>query len=133
METLREFKNILLGQKLIIHTDHMNILYGNLSNDRIVRWRLLLEEFGPTYVHVKGVDNVVADALSRMEMEEAPPKHIAYCMANMVRDESVTVPIGTDMVAMAQCFQGTAESELEEFPMLPQLIAKEQAKDRVLQ
>ena len=35
VETLKEFRNILLGQKLIIHTDHMNILYGKLSNDRI--------------------------------------------------------------------------------------------------
>ena len=35
VETLKEFKNILLGQKLIVHTDHMNILYGKLSNDRI--------------------------------------------------------------------------------------------------
>ena len=38
VETLKEFKNILLGQKVIIHTDHKNILYGSLSNDRIIRW-----------------------------------------------------------------------------------------------
>ena len=30
VETLKEFKNILFGQKLIVHTDHKNILYGNL-------------------------------------------------------------------------------------------------------
>ncbi len=41
VETLKEFKNILLGQELIVHTDHKNILYGNLANDRIARWRLL--------------------------------------------------------------------------------------------
>ena len=52
----------------MVHTDHKNIIYGNLSNDRIVRWRLLLEEFGPRYEHVAGVDNVVADALSRLDL-----------------------------------------------------------------
>jgi hypothetical protein len=53
----------------------MNIVYGNLSNDRIARWRLLLEEFGAEFVHVKGKDNVVADALSRMDADfESPPE-----------------------------------------------------------
>jgi hypothetical protein len=65
VETLKEFRNILLGQKLIVHTNHKSILmYGNLSNNRIARWQLLLEEYGPTYVHVKGTDNIVAYALS---------------------------------------------------------------------
>ena len=68
VETLKEFRSLLWGQELIVHTDHMNIVCGNLSNDRITRWRLLLEEYGPTFVHVKGKDNVVADALSRMDM-----------------------------------------------------------------
>ena len=47
VETLKEFRNILLGQRIVVHTDHKNIIYGNLTNDRIARWRLLLEEYGP--------------------------------------------------------------------------------------
>jgi hypothetical protein len=58
----------------VVHTDHKNIIYGNLTNDRIARWRLLLEEFGPEYVHVKGEDNVLAGALSRMDMEARTPE-----------------------------------------------------------
>ena len=38
VETLKEFKNILLGQKLIVHTDHQNLLYQKMSTDRIIRW-----------------------------------------------------------------------------------------------
>jgi hypothetical protein len=40
VETLKEFRDILLGQQVIVHTDHLNILYSKLSNDRITRWRL---------------------------------------------------------------------------------------------
>ena len=70
VETLKEFRNILLGQQIVVHTDHKNILYdGDLSNDRIRRWRHLLEEYGPRYEHIAGKDNVVADALSRMEAD----------------------------------------------------------------
>ena len=36
IETLKEFRNILFGHKLIIHTDHKNLLYKKLSSDRIV-------------------------------------------------------------------------------------------------
>jgi hypothetical protein len=61
VETLKEFRDIFLGQQAIVHTGHLNILYGNLSNDRIIRWRLLLEEYGPKYVHIAGKNNIFAD------------------------------------------------------------------------
>ena len=69
VETLKEFRNILLGHKLIVHTDHKNLLYNKLANDRMIRWRLLLEEYDPTFEHVKGNDNVIADALSRLDAD----------------------------------------------------------------
>ena len=31
-----------------------------------MRWRLILEEFGPDIRHIKGEDNIVADAMSRL-------------------------------------------------------------------
>jgi RNase H-like domain found in reverse transcriptase len=38
VETLTEFWTLLYGQRVIVHCDHKNILYGNLANNRIVRW-----------------------------------------------------------------------------------------------
>ena len=35
-----------------------------------MRWCLILEEFGPELKYIKGVNNVVADALSRLEMSD---------------------------------------------------------------
>jgi hypothetical protein len=69
VETLKEFRDILLGQQVIVHTDHLNILYGKLSNERITRWILLLEEYGPKYVHIARKNKIVADALSRLEKD----------------------------------------------------------------
>jgi hypothetical protein len=43
VETMKEFRDILLGQQVMVHTDHLNILYGRLSNDRITRWTILLK------------------------------------------------------------------------------------------
>ena len=35
-----------------------------------MRWRLILEEFGPELKYIKGENNVVSDALSRIEMSD---------------------------------------------------------------
>jgi len=33
-----------------------------------MRWRLLLEEFAPDIRHIAGIENVVADTISRLPM-----------------------------------------------------------------
>jgi hypothetical protein len=66
VETLKEFRNILLGQRIQIHTDHRNLTYKNFNTERVLRWRLILEEFGPELLYIKGEKNIVADALSRL-------------------------------------------------------------------
>ena len=38
--------------------------------DRVYRWHLPLEEYGPQIVYSKGVDNIVADSMSRLDYEE---------------------------------------------------------------
>ena len=35
-----------------------------------MRWRLILKEFGPELKYIKGENNVVAEALSRLEMSD---------------------------------------------------------------
>ena len=70
VETLKEFSNILFGQKVIVHPDHLNLLYNKLPSPRIIRWRLMLEEFGPKLEHVAGKQNVVADTLSQHQKLE---------------------------------------------------------------
>jgi hypothetical protein len=47
VETLKEFRNILLGHTLTVHTDHQNLIYKNSNTERIMRWHLILEEYGP--------------------------------------------------------------------------------------
>ncbi len=66
VETLKEFRTILLGYPVIIHTDHKNLAFDKqLNNPRVLRWRLAIEEYMPTLQWVPGVKNPVADLLSR--------------------------------------------------------------------
>ena len=69
VETLKEFKGMLWGQIIKVYTDHKNLTRDalGLTSDRVHRWRLLLEEYAPEIVYIKGTYNTVADAISQLE------------------------------------------------------------------
>ena len=77
VETLKEFKGMLFGQKIEVFTDHINLTRDALgmTSDRVYRWRLLIEEYGPEIIYIKGVDNTVADAISRLDYNPALNRH----------------------------------------------------------
>ena len=66
VETLKEFRNSILGHQIQVFTDHQNLTYKQFNTDRVMRWRLLIEEFGPELIYIKGEHNIAADALSRL-------------------------------------------------------------------
>ena len=47
IETLKEFRTILLGHKLLIYTDHKNLMCKKYNTDIVLRWRIILEYYGP--------------------------------------------------------------------------------------
>jgi hypothetical protein len=69
VETLKEFKGMLWGQLIKVYTDHTNLIQDALGPtlDRVYQWRLLLEEYGLEIIHIKGIHNMVADAISRLD------------------------------------------------------------------
>ena len=45
VEVLKEFRNILLGQQIRVHTDHENLTYKTFHSKRVMHWRLYIEEY----------------------------------------------------------------------------------------
>ena len=108
--TLKEFRNILLGYKVIVHTDHKNLTCKNFNTERVMRWRLVLEEFGPELNYIKGENNVVADALSRLDMDN---NREILNLTEAAGYDDEDLPSGS-------------------FPIRYSAIRKEQQKDKVL-
>ena len=66
MECLNKFLGILFGYEINVLSYHKNLVYAATLSEsqRVMRWRIILEEFGPNIQHIAGVDNIVADTLS---------------------------------------------------------------------
>jgi hypothetical protein len=57
---------MLVGQQFYLHTDHKNLLYIlKTETPKVVRWRLRLQEYNFSVIHIPGVKNIIADTQSR--------------------------------------------------------------------
>ncbi|RVW86060.1 Retrovirus-related Pol polyprotein from transposon 17.6 [Vitis vinifera] len=69
--TLDKFGAYLVGSFIIVFTDHSALKYLLMKQDakaRLIRWILLLQEFDLQIRDKKGVENVVDDHLSRLDI-----------------------------------------------------------------
>jgi hypothetical protein len=65
--TFKEFATMLLGTTINIHTNHKNLTYSTLVNKRVLHQLSYVKEFGPTYCHIAGKDNFLADMFSHLD------------------------------------------------------------------
>jgi hypothetical protein len=69
VETLKEFQGMLWGQTIKVYTDYKHLIQDalGLTSDRVYHWQLLLEEFAPEIVYIKGMHNTGVDAISQLD------------------------------------------------------------------
>ena len=69
---LEKFRSYIVGSPVTIFTDHAALKYLFSKQDtkpRLTRWILMWQEFNLTIKDKKGVENVVANHLSRLVLE----------------------------------------------------------------
>jgi hypothetical protein len=64
---MKQFRHYLLGRKFQLQTDHKPLVWikSNIDNPRISRWALALQEYDYEIQYKPGLQNIVADTLSR--------------------------------------------------------------------
>ena len=71
---LDKFRSCIVGSPIILFTNHAalkHLISNQDTKPRLIRWILLCQEFNLTIKDKKGVENVVADHLSRLVLETA--------------------------------------------------------------
>jgi transposase InsO family protein len=69
VHAINKFRHYIMGYKVFVHTDHSAIRFlmnKPVTNARVTRWLLLLQEFNITIIDRPGRDNLVVDFLSRL-------------------------------------------------------------------
>jgi hypothetical protein len=102
IETCKEYKNILLSYPIIVFTDHKcNSFNGLKASDRVLRWLLFLEEDGVSFEYVPGKKNVVADALSCLDIDSLKIQEVEVLTLlsgsenNSISNIKLTIPMHT--------------------------------------
>jgi hypothetical protein len=80
VKALKKWRVDLLGARFIVYTDHRtleNFARQPLLSRRQARWQEFLGQYDFEIRYVKGEDNTVADALSRLPCEDVPAPPVA--------------------------------------------------------
>jgi len=130
VETLKEFRTMLLGYKIIVWTNHKNLTCTNFNTERVLRWRLVLEEYSPELRYIQGHHNVVPDALSRLPMV-LPDTTLGNLADIQVLD---TTKVSEELNLCAQFLQlSLAEEKLEQYPLSYAIVKHYQDADTNVQ
>jgi len=140
VETFKEFKPILLGQQLIVHTDHLNLTYKKFNTDRVMRWRLLIEEFSPTLKYIQGTKNIVADLLSRLDLQSPSTEELNNIDDQFIASLLTNLPLTNQKQSehempdeqMAEYFGNDEEDPSMDFPLSFKEIGQAQTDDKDL-
>jgi len=94
IRVLRKWRVDLLGSPFFIYTDHKTLENFNSQKDlsrRQARWMEFMSQFDVKIVYIKGDDNTVADALSRLPLNNEsvhPEKSARHLYAFYDNDET---------------------------------------------
>ena len=129
---------MLWGQKLVVYTDHKNLMQNTLglTCDRVHHWRLLLEEYGPEIVYIKGNHNTFADAISHLDfgpIEDTKTNWMTFtkcwCFYTMHAVEETSPTNHKDLMNFVFA---NRSKQTAIYPLTVREIAEAQTKDKML-
>ena len=117
VQTLKKFRHYLQGTKypVIVKSDHANLrafTTTKVLNGRQARWAEELSSYDFSIEHVKGKENVVADALSRRPDYQEDTEEVET--ESLLREENGKLRINKAMMVSTQMDDSELKDEIKE-------------------
>ncbi len=75
---LQKYENLLRDINVPLYSDYENLVYlYNSTSNKVLQWKLTIQEYDFTISHIAGEYNVVADGFSRLT-EEIPQTYASW-------------------------------------------------------
>ena len=119
VRALKKFRADLLGTNFTVYTDHRTLECFQGQRDlsrRQARWQEFLAEYDFTIEYVKGEENTVADALSRMPEEGGGGSEVIATILEISTDPKISEAIRVGYKSDAFCQR--ILKNIESFPMI---------------
>eukprot|EP00957_Ditylum_brightwellii_P156896 11941130-Ditylum_brightwellii.AAC.1 len=84
-------RNLLQGFPIHFHSDHKNLQFDNIDNERVKRWKALMSDFDYKLTYTPGKDNIIADMLSRYLTMHVTKEDIAEMNSMDLADDDFPV------------------------------------------
>ncbi len=111
----------VVGQHFYVHTDHKNLLYIlKTETPKVVRWRLRLQEYNFSLIHIPGIKNIIADTQSRQFEGEKP--------FNVNSADNIT-DTATNIVNINSCELYSSKDHMYNIAMFRKVEIKDQYTD----
>jgi len=110
---------LAIAKDITIFTDHQPLSFSVSDSNpkaKIKRWKARIEETGAKVVYKPGKENLVADALSRQQINAIEKQDAESCGATILREISLTHTIETTDKPL-NCFQSQLILEEARFPL----------------
>ena len=110
---MQHFDYYLQGTKCTLHCDHKPLepfLTRGMKVAKQDRWAMLLHEYDITFVHIRGKDNILADAISRL------------CTIDIYEKEIETQHLHVTKTATTQLGETAEQIQHDDSSPLPQLL-----------
>ena len=101
LESIQRFDYYLWGAKYTLRCNHKPLepfLSRGMKITKLDRWAMLLQEYDITFIHIRGKDNILADAISQLQTINtyedpaenkplhSPPTQSTACPSNVTDD-----------------------------------------------
>ena len=103
VEGLTHFRTIIYRYRITAQTDHKKISYENsdYSSGRILRQRLVIEEYGTEIKYIPGIKNTTSDSLLRIP-SRAQPDQENYALGDTITKDDKGFTLNLNHIADEQ-------------------------------